>query len=118
MAIKNSIRQKTVVMNAEDGKKFNIGDEVILLELSNDNTGSVEYIVVPHNGKGIEGTESNKTFKYHGWRGSERRVSTFAFGVRKVTKVGEVYERSVKSYVNRQKVYKVTVGEDIHPDWE
>lgn len=117
MAIKNGIRKKTVVCNAENGDMLSIGDEVILIELSDDKKGTVEYEVVRHDGRGVKGVGEDTSTKYHGWRGSSHNISTFAHGVRQITSVGEMFERSVRHFTNKQKVYKVTVGDDLHPDW-
>lgn len=117
MAIKNGIRKKTVVC-VKTSDMLNVDDEVILIELSDDDNGTVEYEVVKHDGNGVKGVGEDTSTKYHGWRGSSHGISIFALGVRRITNVGEVYERSAGHYKYRQEVYKVTVGDDLHPEWE
>ena len=95
-------------------KAVKVGDEFILVEFENIMTGDRWYKLRPDNGKGIPGNLQPVEYYYHGWRGTTNNIRKEAHGLRKVIKVSEVLwdDNEGDEYV------KVTVGKDIHPDWD
>jgi len=57
--------------------------------------------------RGVPGNTNSNICRYHGWRGTTGDISKMAYGLRKVIRIATV----------RGEVH-VTVGRDIHPDWE
>ena len=94
-------------------ENMKVGDEFILVELTNLNGNTTTWVLRPDNG-GIGGNVDSKNKRYHGWRGTTNNVSTYAHGVRKIIKLGELEIDDFSGMYCR----KVTVGRDIHPDWE
>ena len=92
------------------GPEVKIGDEVILVERFDINRGLTQWQlrIAPD---GIGGNMDGNYKRYHGWRGTTNNISITAHGLRKVIKVRD----SSSDY----DVYQtVTVGPDLHPDWE
>ena len=89
-----------------------IGEEVILLEHENTMNGNVWWTLVKHDGRGIGGNMNHEIRRYHGWRGTSYDIAVNAYGVRKVTKIRSAVDK------NGYPECYVTVGKDIHPDWE
>lgn len=107
-----------------DPETANVGDEVILVEYTNINTGDCWFKLIPHKGKGIPGNSDHNICCYHGWRGTTNGIEVWAHGLRKITKItlssySEASERKWKGLPLRRKDHHaVTVGKDIQPDWE
>ena len=89
---------------------YHVGDEVMLV-LCCQEDGSSWYEIRPHEGHGIPGNMNSHITRYHGWRGTTNGLSRTACGLRKIIGVSPVRNRDY-DYT------KVTVGRDIHPDWE
>ena len=92
------------------GPEVKIGDEVILVERFDVNRGLTQWQlrIAPD---GIGGNMDGSFKRYHGWRGTTNDISITAHGLRRVIKVRD----SDSDY----DVYQtVTVGPDLHPDWE
>ena len=92
------------------GPEVKVGDEVILIERYDINKGTTQWQIcfAPD---GIGGNMDGNIKRYHGWRGTTNNISITAHGLRKVIKV----RNSDSDY----DVYQtVTVGHDLHPDWE
>ena len=67
---------------------------------------------------GIPGNLNSEIRRYHGWRGTSYGITAYAHGIRKVKAVRRV-EKSSPDYEDMGGgYYAVTVGADIHPDWE
>ena len=88
------------------------GDEYILIEKRNVNTGLEWFELIRHTGEGVPGNLNSALTRYHGWRGTTNNVARYAHGVRKVIKVSDIENDGTDDYI------KVTVGKDLHPDWE
>lgn len=96
-------------------KKFAVGDEVILLEMYREPyCDSSWWDAVKHTGDGVPGNMNREIKRYHGWRGTSYGVSLNAHGVHRVTKVVDLGDNPH----DIGNLYKVTVGKDLHPDWE
>lgn len=110
------MKQKTFVTEY----KVKVGDEVILIsEACERGSGKEHFDLRRHKGEGIPGNMNENTKRYHGWRGTSYGISLTAYGVRKVTKVvdlGEVEDFSSPDWGRH--FYKVTVGQDLHPEWD
>ncbi|WP_302814943.1 hypothetical protein [Ruthenibacterium lactatiformans] len=103
--------QKTFITS----KKFAVGDEVILIEeYREDNCSSSWWDAYRHTGSGVPGNMDREVKRYHGWRGTSYGVSLTAHGVRRVLKVVDLGDNP--EVMEHQ--YKITVGKDLHPDWE
>lgn len=110
--------QKTLKVKINKGgfeyeftKPLEIGEEVMLIEKQNENTGDSEFCL--RKGNGVGGNMNREIRKYHGWRGTTNGIATYAHGLRKIIKAGEVVEDEYGDYVQ-----KVTVGRDLKPDEE
>ena len=84
-----------------------VGDEKILVERKNLNTGNRWYDLRDDNG-GIPGNTDHSIRRYHGWRGTTNNYSTTALGLRRIEKVQEFQNRSVR----------VWLSDDLKPDAE
>ena len=95
-------------------KKIKTDDEFILVEFENLMTGDSWFELRPDNGEGIPGNMDSDVCRYHGWRGTTNNIYEAAHGLRKVTKVSGILwdDDEYDEYI------KVTVGKDLHPDWE
>lgn len=112
------MNQKTVVIYEYDRNRlglgdYHVGDEYILIEYTRLSTGQTRYVLVPHHGEGIGGNMNHEIKRYHGWRGTTDGIAKNVFGVRKIIRVSErKRDREGWDYI------KVTVGKDIHPEWD
>lgn len=94
-------------------------DDIIRNEL--DLTPGTEYIVVEktdilkgtrwhelrrHTEGGIPGNMDSKVRRYHGWRGTTNNISTDAMGLRRVLRITNYKNGSVK----------ITLSDDLLPD--
>ena len=114
------MRQKTFCMYDEDvymwhHSRLKVGDEVILIERKREGSDSSSWICELYKGEGIGGNANPEIKRYHGWRGTSYGVAYYAHGVRKVIKVESLFDDTLKSVVIGQ---KITVGKDLHPEWE
>lgn len=105
------MRQKTFTYEPDyTTPAVKVGDEVVLVEYNNvlkDTTWWLPW-VAPN---GISGNMDPSVKRFHGWRGTTNDVAVYAHGLRKVLKVtSKVNERG-------DTVLKVTVGRDLHPEW-
>ncbi|GEM_PF-3226149 len=110
--------QKTLVidMNAM-GRLLKEGDEVILYERKQEGADISSFHVIKHLGEGISGNANKEIKKYHGWRGTRDGIATYAHGVRKILKVGKLPLKDAVD-LGMYDPYKITVSEDIHPEWD
>lgn len=92
------------------GPEVKVGDEVVLIERYdiNNQTTQWQIRIAPD---GIGGNMNDSIKRYHGWRGTTNNISITAHGLRRVIKVTDK-EDDYEVY------QKVTVGPDLHPDWE
>ncbi len=67
---------------------------------------------------GIPGNVNSAIRRYHGWRGTSYGHVIYAHGVRKVKAVRRVEKSSPDYEEMGGGYYAVTVGTDIHPDWD
>ena len=104
--------QKTFIGN-EYQTRVAVGDEVILLEIRGHLGKKSEWKCVPFTGEGIGGNMNPDIKRFHGWRGTSFERAIFAHGVRRVIKASD-YEDPYTGYT----VQKITVGKDLHPEWE
>lgn len=108
--MRERIRQVTVQARAIACLLYEVGDEVILLEHLDVSSGLHWFTLVPDEGHGIPGNMNSNIRRYHGWRGTTNDVSLIAHGSREITKI--VQKSPFDEYVY------ITVGPDLHPDWE
>lgn len=89
-----------------------IGAALVLISTENvslNNVRSCEIPVTWRLRRGPIGGNSNPDItRYHGWRGTTNDHSVYAHGLRRVLKMRSLKNGSVA----------VTVGPDIHPEWE
>ena len=111
--------QKTVYMDVYEAEELKKGDEVILCEKVVEGSVSDDgyFYVKKHLGEGIPGNLNKEIKRYHGWRGMTDGVAMYAYGVRKIIKIQILPDDTSDKYGLR-KGYKITVGKDLHPDWE
>ena len=115
------MRQKTLKVYGDEAIRDGIyiegikaGDEFILVEFENLMTGDRWYELRPDNGMGVPGNLWPVVYCYHGWRGTTNNIHKAAHGLRKVMKVSEIQFSE-----DRNDYYvKVTVGRDLHPEWD
>ena len=111
-----TMRQKTL-NHYTDGGLFTcdpvkVGDGVVLVERYNESNGRTSWDIrrAP---QGIGGNLDPQAKRFHGWRGTTDGISITAHGLRRVVKVSQHGEPC--EYGSYQ---RVTVGPDLHPDWE
>ncbi len=103
----------TVTFLMEDGgDSLSCGDaepgrEVILEELTDPGTGETSWRLRSPKDCLLRG------MRYHGWRGTVGGRAAYACGVRQIVGVGPI-RLAPGGYASRT----VTVGPDLHPEWE
>jgi hypothetical protein len=115
------MKQKTVYLDRFDARRFTVGQEVVLVCRENLMTGSEEYELRPLADfpDGIPGNANSSIRCFHGWRGTTNNVYVTALGVREVIAVAPSNRNHpLSDPYYPEKLWKVTVGKDIHPDWE
>lgn len=91
---------------------YTIGDEVLLVEVYNTSTGTSYYEIWKKYAKtGYPGNADKDIKLYHGWRGETNGLSKFAKGTRKILKI-----EKDKKYSEEEKIYRVTLSDDLHPE--
>ena len=100
------MRQKTFTIDFHPRFNPREGDEAILVCNTDTSTGDETWYL--HLGDGVPGNSDASVKRYHGWRGTTANISKDAFGLRRVEKVTRTKDGKIK----------VTVGRDLHPDWE
>jgi hypothetical protein len=101
--------QKTFIV-VDLGFEPRVGDKAILVSHENVTTGQVSY-TLRQAPDGIPGNMNASIKRYHGWRGTYNDVATYAHGMRRILKVSPVD-------LGADYGYKITVGPDLHPDWD
>lgn len=109
------MNQKTIIYNFEDDWReieelsdLRIGDDVILCSRENVLSPVPErFYLIAHDGKGRPTNGNPAEFLYHGWLGTTDNIRRAAYGLRKVTAIRKF-----------EKTWHITVGKDMHPDWE
>jgi hypothetical protein len=104
--------QKTFKV-ANLGFEPKVGQVVVLVSHENINvqrSGYEKFIIIDTQ-DGIPGNMDHTIKRYHGWRGTYNDVATYAHGLRKILKVTELE-------IGAGYDYKITVGRDLHPDWD
>lgn len=104
--------QKTFYYTSQyDDEIFKVGDEVVLVETINEltNVSTFEPRIATD---GIGGNMDNNVKRYHGWRGTTNNKALFAHGLRRILKIEDVED------VYNINTFKITVGKDLHTDWE
>ena len=109
----SAIRKKTLIMDGANGIQFKVGDAVLLFERINDTLKGGEFDVEICNN---DARVPEK--KYHGYIGTDNQDTLYGYGVRRILQVTDLYEKSSGNYKKRKVVYKITVGNEIHPEWE
>lgn len=108
-----TINQKTVIMD-EYSAPFTpkVGMEVLLVGRTNVLSGYESFFLsAAYAEMGYPGVSDRSVYRFHGWRGTYNDTSYDAYGVRRITKVTKVAKIDGD-------YYKVTVGKDIHPEWD
>lgn len=100
------MRQKTFVTDFHTRFTPIVGDEAILICRLDTISGYEEWCL--YQGDGVPGNMNPSVKRYHGWRGANARISVYAFGLRRIEKVTPTKNGQLK----------VTVGRDLHPEWE
>lgn len=107
------MNQKTFTYVGEDLPELHVGDEVILLERCYEDIETSEWSFCSGKNGGVPGNMNREVRRYHGWRGTTNGTSLYAHGLRRVLKFAQT---GADKY--GFPIYKVTVGKDLHPDWE
>ena len=107
--------QKTFKLNLDcclddQPKGFKVGDEYTLVCFEDERTGKERFSLFLG---GIPGNKNLEILRFHGWRGTTEGVARYALGVRRIIKASEVKIDNEGMYYQ-----KITVGKDLHPDWE
>ena len=102
--------QKTFSLEGYKANGFTVGDEVVLISYTQESGNCTNWEIIKHTGQGIPGNVNQSICRYHGWRGTSNGWATYAHGVRKITKIVE--DPKDIDFV------KITVGKDLHPEWE
>lgn len=104
------MKRKTFVYS---GKYFpvSVGEKYILVECFDAYFFS-HFSLYPADGVLLGDFDFSINF-YHGWSCLPFGAFLFAYGLREVISVSEVYYDC-----NGNPVQKVTVGNDLHPDWD
>lgn len=109
----NHIRHTFVHTGTLDAQ---VGDDVMLVERVHGSNYSV-WSVAPNHPDGIGGNTDPAIRRFHGWRGTSnhngRDIAVYAHGLRKITKIERMTEAD-----NGELQFKISVGPDLHPDWE
>lgn len=100
------MRQKTFVIDSHTKFMPAVGDEAILVCRLDTISGHEEWFL--YKGDGAPGNCNPSVKRYHGWRGTTARTAIYAFGLRRIVKVSPTKSGELK----------VTVGRDLHPEWE
>lgn len=100
------MRQKTFIIDWHTTFMPVVGDEAILICHLDTISGHEEWSL--YQGDGAPGNVNPSERRYHGWRGTTGRTSLYACGMRRIEKVSPTKGGELK----------VTVGRDLHPDWE
>ena len=102
----HTMRQKTFVLDYHTRFTPTVGDEAILVCRTDTINGCEKWSLFK--GDGVPGNMNSNVKRYHGWRGTTGKTSVDAFGMRRIEKVTRTKDGEIK----------VTVGRDLHPDWE
>ena len=105
------MNQKTFKVSSWDlGFEPTVGQEVVLVSHENTMSGQESFIIkiAP---EGIPGNMDHTVKQFHGWRGTYNDIATYAHGLRKITKITPVD-------LGTDYGYKITVGKDLHPEWD
>ena len=109
------MRQKTFKITTMDiNFEPKEGQEVILISRENVMRGTGENFSIVNltdAPNGIGGNMDHTVKRFHGWRGTTDDIALHTHGVRKITKVSSIV-------LDTDFGYKITVGPDLHPDWE
>ena len=102
----------TIYMDTYDyfmrnGVKIYDGQEYLLIEHSNVNTGDKWY-TLDISEHAYPGNVDPSIKRYHGWRGTTNDIAVYAHGVRKVLKQ--------TAFQNGRS--RIVLSKDLHPDWE
>lgn len=100
------MRQKTFVLTGRTNFTPHEGDEAILVCNTDIRTGYETWYL--YRGEGVPGNMDFSVKRYHGWRGTTASISVDAFGLRRVERISKTKDGKIK----------VTVGRDLHPDWD
>lgn len=115
------MRQKTFILDTHSLMQFGydmpkVGQEILLAcwtDMRTQKETWVAWRVKPlgesfEENEGVGGNIDSSDKMFHGWRGTTNDRYFEAYGVRKIIKVSTVDVLD----------YKITVGPDLHPDWE
>ena len=110
------MEQKTFTVNETESafrylEGLKVGDEVVLTENKREGAKQ-EYWSCQIAPDGIGGNMNSAVKRYHGWRGTTDGLSVTAHGLRKVQKI----VRGVNK--EGEETLKITVGPDLHPEWD
>jgi len=101
------MRQKTFVLTGRTCFTPHEGDEAILVCNTDIRTGHETWYLYRGEG-GVPGNMNASVKRYHGWRGTTANISVDAFGLRRVERISKTKGGEIK----------VTVGRDLHPEWD
>lgn len=105
------------------GKQPEIGTEVILLHVVDESRPSTNFWRIYPTAHqpaaptdGISGNMNAAIKRFHGWRGTTNGLSVTAHGVHAIVSVKALHP-SPELYYDAP-ICEVTIGNDLHPDWE
>lgn len=93
-------------------EKLEVGEQVLLYSKTREGGKEIFHASKELAKTGYPGNIDGKIFRFHGWRGTSYGTSTYAYGVREVKKVTPAGEDDMG-----RTVFSVTVGKDMHEDW-
>lgn len=103
-----------------DGVQPKIGTEVLLLHIVDENRPSTDFWQIRPTAHqpaaqtdGTPGNQNLAVTRFHGWRGTTNGRSVTAHGVRAIVSVNPALRTSEFD----RTVCVVTVGDDLHPEW-
>ena len=83
-----------------------VGQEFKVLERKEIMSGAVNYNFSEDTSSGWGGNMNRNIRRFHGWRGTTNDISTDALGIRRIEKVTEFKNGSVR----------ILMSEDLHPE--
>lgn len=94
--------------------KYRLGAKCVLVSSCNVSPNAIregrstDYYYLIFDTKGVGGNSNSDIRRYHGWRGTTQDISRTAHGLREIVKIS----------ITKRGYVTVTVGPDLHPEWD